>query len=256
MKWPSSVTLIRHAPSANNVLRHQWEGDKDWREFVAEFEADHHSASTRQLAEMLFGRYKLGSGDWSTPAIEDSLCHAETMARALAETQPRPHEIFVSPYLRTKQTLEAMVRGWPELDIWAPVEEERIREQEHGLATIYSSRRIFFAFHPEQYDLYKLEGQYWYRYPQGEKVPDVRERVRSFLATIIREYSEKHVMIVTHHLAILSFMAALGRWDDKIFMVYNEHHKPINCGVTRYHGNPSVGKDGRHIPVYYNKKLY
>lgn len=103
---------------------------------------------------------------------------------------PVPNAIFVSPYDRTLETLRRMTLGWPELIEVRKIEEERITEQDHGLSLLYSDWRVFSVLHPEQRQLRSIQGSYWYRYPQGENVPDVRERLRSWRGALIRDFSE------------------------------------------------------------------
>ncbi len=118
----------------------------------------------------------------------------------------------------------------------AIVEEERLREQEHGLALLYNDWRMFQVMHPEQEALRTKQGPYWYRYPQGENVPDVRERLRSWLGTITRDYRGQSVLAITHHLAILGLRANLERLDAVQFTHLDEQEKPVKLwrhGLSR-----------------------
>jgi hypothetical protein len=60
------------------------------------------------------------------------------------------------------------------------VEEERIREQEHGMLTLYSDTKIYHVFHPENALLTELQDDYANRVEGGESHIDVRNRVGSF----------------------------------------------------------------------------
>ncbi len=148
------------------------------------------------------------------------------------------------------------MNGWSELKSAKVVEEERIREQDHGLATLYYDWRAFHVMHPEQKLLYDRLGSYWYKYPQGENIPDVRDRVRSWVTTVIRDFSKKKVLVVTHHLTILSMRANFERLDAAEFQRLDAQEKPINCGVTLYKGHSHVGKNGKSVLEVYNKKYY
>lgn len=256
MKWPRELVFIRHGESGYNILRKQKESDPRYRRFRASFEQNPGSLSTRIQAWYLWRKYQLGCGDSDTPLTEAGLAQPVIVGRKLRETTSLPETIFVSPHDRAHMTLNGLIAGWPELGSVRVVEEPRIREQEHGLALIYNDRRIFHALHPLQRRLYELEGSYWYRYPQGENVPDGIERARSFIGTLVRDYSETNVMIVSHHLWILFFLAAIFRWDAKEFLEWDKNKPPINCGVTTFRGNPAEGKDGKLELVEYNQKLY
>jgi len=204
--------------------------------------------------------YALKNGDHSTSLTLDS-GHGEQVGKKLREMSLEdqiklPDIVFVSPYERTLRTLARITVGWPELKNVRVVEEGRIREQEHGLSLIYNDWRVFQAFHPEQKELHDLEGSYYYRYPQGESMEDVRERNRSWLNTLTRDFAGANVLTVTHHLTILAARANLERLSAGECQFLDKYEKPINLGVTIYRGNPNLGSDGRLILDTYNAKLY
>lgn len=256
--------LVRHDTSEYNVLRDRKKNDPEYQRFLELFEeASKGVRDHRQeyellcLAESIHKRFALGKGDAETALADPEGRQAFETGEALrARTPLRPHVIFVSPYHRAKETLRHMMRGWPELKGVRVYEEERIREQEHGLSLLYNDWRVFETLYPEQQRLRKLEGAYWYRYPQGESVADVRERNRSWMQTLIRDWNGQRVLAVTHHLNILAFRANMERWSAEQFMHTDEHEKPINCGVTTYVGQPELGKDGRLVLSAYNECLY
>jgi len=256
MKWPEQLWFVRHGQSAYNVHREYKQADPEYREFQTEFTTDWQSARTRELADRMWRKYALSFGDWNTPLTEDGELQAQTVGFYLLKEVKLPDTLFVSPHDRTQQTLRALIEGWPQLRDTKVVEEPRLHEQDHGIATIYNDWRIFHALEPTQKMLYDQAGAYWYRYPQGENVPDVIERMRSFIGTLVRDYGGKKVGVITHHLTLLSFMAAVGRWTQQEFLEKDEHDKPINCGLTIYAGNRNVGSDGKLELVVYNKKLY
>lgn len=257
MKWPMQIDLIRHDKSAYNALRVVKEENPDYQEFkeLYDLHGPRHKR-VKWLAEKVKDKIRLDVGDWNTPLHESAGHDAKTVGARLRESQPLPDVIFVSPYLRTVDTLSWLKEGWPELKDVPTFEDDRIREQEHGLAILYNDWRIFHVFFPEQRDLFDLEGRYRYRYPQGENVPDVRERNHSFSGMLIREYAGKRVLVVTHHLNILAIRANWERWSEARFIHEDEHNKPINCGVTTYVGYPEMGRDGKLLLKSYNRKLY
>lgn len=260
LKWPSRITLIRHAKSAYNDLKRQKLEDPLYRKFRSAYESDWLSDTTRELAERCAQKWSLGSGDWNTKLADGAEFDAVGTGKRLREARNGhvPHIIFVSPYHRTHGTLAALIKGWPELEGCETYEDERIREQEHGLLLLYNDLRVLFALHPEQRRLYDLEGSYWYRYPQGENVPDVRQRNREFISMLIREFAERDVLVVTHHLTILATRANLERLDHEEFQRIDREEKPINCGVTTYVGTPDVGRrgEGRLTLERYNEQLF
>jgi broad specificity phosphatase PhoE len=255
MKWPKTLTLVRHDTSAYNVLKAQKEVDPLYASFVEAFEEDYRSPKTKELATQIRDKYALGVGGADTPLIDGGGDFAFQVGEELSKGD-LPDVIFVSPYKRTLHTLEHMTRAWPALASVKTYQDERVREQENGLGFLYSDWRVFYVFHPEQKELHDLEGPYWYRYPQGESVADVRERGRSFLTTLTRDFAGKNVLVVTHHLNILALRANLERLNEEEFIHLDTKEKPINCGVTIYTGNPNVGENGKLELSSYNKKLY
>lgn len=247
MKWPETLTLVRHDSSAYNVLRPLKKESNLYQEFEKSYEDNPDSDQSRQLANEVIKTFSLKYGDHNTPLADGVGIQAEIMATNLKKRIDLPDIIFVSPYERTITTLEKMIRGWPELEHVKTIQEERITEQDHGLAVLYSDWKVFNVLYPEQRELYSRQGAYRYRYPQGENIPDVRERLRSWVNTLIRDYSEQNVLTVTHHLSILSFRANLERLDEKEFLRLDEEEKPINAGVTIYRGKPDVGTNGRLV---------
>lgn len=264
MKWPSSITLVRHGRSVYNELRDKKLKDPEYREFCKEYERGP-SEKLRVMARAMQHKFALRMGDYETPLSTTGEKQVEIIGKKLQaqinrgqneSIIVRPDVIFVSPHERTRQTLDGMIRrGFDVCDVRI-VSEDRIREQEHGLALLYSDWRVFQSLHPEQRELNELVGPYWYQYPQGESVSMVRDRIRSFTNTLIREYSERHVMVITHHLTILSIRANYERLTPEEFIQLDKEQKPINCGVTMYRGNPKFGPDGKLELLFYNKKLY
>lgn len=257
MKWPTSLTLIRHGQSAYNVLRTQKQQDPEYQQLQKLYANGDDGIEARVIAAKIKRKYSLGVGDYETPLTpEGEMQAAITGAKLLEAGTSLPDVIIYSPYLRTRETMDFLTQGWGQLEMVPKVEDDRIREQEHGLAVVYNDWRVFHTFHPEQRELKKLQGDYWYQYPQGESVAGVRDRVRSMLTTLVREYSGQRVLMVTHHLTILSIRATLERLTPEEFIKLDKTDKPVNCGVTEYVGKPGEGKDGKLTLETYNQRLY
>ncbi len=253
MKWPEWLMLIRHDTSEYNALKEKKKNSDLYQQFQKAFQKDWRSSHTRELAQRVADSFALHTSDAETKLLDIEGKRAVNTGRALREEFEIPDLIHVSPYLRTKETLHFLIEGWPELADSRVVEEERVREQEHGLATLYNDYKVFHVFHPEQKMLYEKEGRYAYRYPQGENVPDVRSRNRSWLTTLTRDFPGKRVMVITHHLNILATKANLERLSAEQFIHLDEKEKPINCGITFYRSNPDKGAQGHLELEFYNK---
>jgi broad specificity phosphatase PhoE len=259
MKWPANLVIVRHGQSTYNELRDRKAQDPEYREFKKLFakKGGHRLPETRALAERMRGRFSLGLSDYDTPLSGEGWGQSYRLGSKVLTVAPAPDVVYVSPYLRTRQTFEGMKRGGFEIGSAKIVHgEDRIREQEHGLALLYNDWRLFQTFHPEQRDLQDLMGPYWYPFPQGESICDVRDRIRSFLSTLIREHPEQTVYLITHHLTVLSIRAILERLSPEQFVDLDNNNKPINCGVTIYNGNPNAGGNGKLELAGYNLRLY
>lgn len=258
MKWPSQLIIIRHGQSVYNVLRDKKKLDPEYRKFVRAFDKDYTSEDTRFLAQIMRKKYESGVSDYDTPLTFAGKKQAESLgSKILAYAGYSPDVVFVSPYLRTRQTYQHMrfTMGIDRTN-WPVVYDDRIREQEHGLSLLYSDWRIFQTIHSEQKLLRDLQGPYWYQFPQGESVSMVRDRIRSFMTMLVREYAGARVWVVSHHLTKLSIRANLERLSPEQFIYKDDYEKPINCGVTQYEGDPKKGKDGKLVLVDYNLKLW
>lgn len=256
MKWPKKLSLVRHGQSTYNILRAQKESDPLYQSFKLAFEKDFQSTETLRLAQEVSEKFSLGVSDYETPLTEAGKTQARETGKRIPGLIPYPDVVFLSPYLRTRNTFECMTEEWPALLKTKIVSEYLVREQEHGLSLLYNDWRVFHTLNPDQKKLFGLLGPYWYQYPQGESVSQVRDRGRDFAGMLIREYAEQNVLVITHHLTILSMRANFERLSPEQFMHMDEHEKPVNCGVTTYKGNPKLGKDGKLELEYYNKQLW
>jgi broad specificity phosphatase PhoE len=267
MKWPNSITFIRHGESGYNILNKIKKDENSafskfeklfWRDYELALDENWVSAELKSQAKLarqeLFAVFS--DGDYMTPLTEEGFVQAEKTGEVLSKQIKLPNIIYVSPYLRTRQTLEMLTKGWPELAKVRTVSEERVRELEHGLATIYNDWKLYLVYNPEQAILMKRGHNYEYRFLNGENKSDVRERMRSFLTTLVRENANEDVLIVSHHLALLALRATLERWDREEFGRVDREEKPINCGVTIYEGVSGEGRDGKLKLRIYNSKLY
>lgn len=255
MKWPESITIIRHGQSQYNILREKKAEDPEYQEFIRAFERDYRSLETRSLASAVLKKHP-PIGDYDTLLTEEGREQSRRVGEALLKVAALPDIIFCSPYRRAVQTLECMKNAHRDIGQVPTIYDDRIREQEHGLANLYNDWRVFQTFHPEQKQLKDLQGNYWYQHPQGESVSQVRDRIRLMTNMLIREWAGKHVWLVTHHLTILSVRANIERLTPEEFIRLDAEEKPVNCGVTLYKCNPFMGKNGRMELTFYNSILF
>lgn len=276
MKWPRTLTLLRHGRSEYNDLRKKKEALPSFQTFLSIFDREFNhpavdmdilsgSCPSRTLMDFALQYYldlqplMPQCSDFDTPLSELGITQSREVGERLQGILGIPRVTYCSPSLRTTQTLQGVQEGWQELRGVRVLEEDRVREQEHGLRNAFNSDwRLYYVFNPMQYLLYKQEGPYCYRYPNGENKFDVRGRIRDFMNRVVREHAGDDVLVVTHHLSILSFYSVIERWNREKFIAMNKRSRPVNCSVTIFRGHPNLGRHGRLLcdENEYNMKLY
>ncbi|MGK7920212.1 MAG: histidine phosphatase family protein [Trichodesmium sp.] len=107
--------------------------------------------------------------------------------------------IYTSPFLRTKQTLAAILEGAEVSPEEIKVREDpRLREVEHGYFDV-----------PAQKAMINTYGHFYYRYQGGESAADCYDRVSGFLESFVRSLQKtqsKQAVIITHGLALRVFV--------------------------------------------------
>lgn len=256
---PSLLTFIRHGESESNATTKRKNRDLVYKQFLAAYKSDWQSLETRTLAFAVKQKFFAGMGQNDAMLTEEGKKQAkETGARLREEgLLDVPDAVFFSKAARTRETFECMAQGWPELGsaILMPPD-NRLREQEHGLITIYSDLRVMFAICPEQRQLHDAEGEYFYKFPNGENVPDAELRAGLWLEDIRRRFAGRHVMVFSHFRTIFAIRMLLEGLSPQEFIRINKEDGPINCGVTVYRKEPARGKSGKLVLECYNKKLY
>lgn len=141
---------------------------------------------------------------------------------------------FHSPYMRTQQTLLAMLKafGGHSVEVSA---EPRLREQDFG--NFQNSTQM-----EETYLERQKFGRFYFRFPNGEAGTDVYDRMASFIAFLFRTMQSgesgyfakydgapaKNYVIVTHGLLMRIFCMCYLRWSVEEFeQVWN----PKNCEI-------------------------
>jgi len=267
MKWPAELIVVRHGESEFNALAAKKAEDPLYQYFCELYDKawDNTPASLNargealEIIDKILAKYSLDVGDAQTPLTGIGVHQAEITGSMLSTMLEVPEVVFISPYLRPNQTFDGMARTWSVLQKITEedlIQEERIREKEHGLGVLYNDWRVFNLLYPEQKKLHDKIGDYSYSYPNGENTYQVRDRVRSWITTLIREFAGKRVLVVTHHVTILALRANLEKLSPEEFIELDKNEKPINCGVTIYKGDPGQGSNGKLVLECYNRKLY
>lgn len=130
--------------------------------------------------------------------------------------------VYVSPYLRAYQTLEALNLGD---SVQRVLEEPRLREQDW--ANFQNPAEI-----AAQKELRNAYGHFFYRFREGESGSDVYDRVSSFLDTLYRHWSApdypQNTLLVTHGLTMRLFCMRWFHWSVEYFESLNN---PANAEV-------------------------
>jgi broad specificity phosphatase PhoE len=249
-KWPDNLIIIRHGQSARNVMKAAAAAagrDPRWCDGVRDQDTpltavgEMQAIATGVELRKRFPENELfGTGK---PHLHDAVKY------------PMIDAMFVSPYLRTRQTADKIVEGLG----YSPkrIIDERIREIEFGLLDGLSKEGIA-AKYPEEVKRREKEGKYYYRAPGGESRPDVKLRVRSFIDTIVRDWAGRHqVVVVCHSVVVLAFRAVLERWDEDHYMQIDREDDVKNCSITHYqYGEDPKSGHNKLVLQAYNSIFY
>ena len=150
---------------------------------------------------------------------------------------------YVSPYLRTRQTLREILHEIPPNRILGIREDPRISEQQFGN---FQTHHIMQDNKATRSDF----GRFYYRFPEGgESGFDVYNRVSGFIGTLLRDSSQyyddnddndedqqsKTICIVTHGLTLRLF---LMRWFQYSVHEFERSYNPKNAAVVVLERDP------------------
>eukprot|EP00929_Paragymnodinium_shiwhaense_P101690 TRINITY_DN64851_c0_g1_i1.p1 TRINITY_DN64851_c0_g1~~TRINITY_DN64851_c0_g1_i1.p1 ORF type:complete len:332 (-),score=70.50 TRINITY_DN64851_c0_g1_i1:153-1148(-) len=110
-------------------------------------------------------------------------------------------KFIVSPYTRTRETLNGIAAAFGGVKKCCWIEEPRLREMDYGNFDKPDMEKL----HEEK----KTFGAFFYRFPEGEAPSDVYDRASSFLETLYRMWEhpkEDNYVVVAHGTMILVFM--------------------------------------------------
>ena len=215
---PRQLVLIRHAES----LRNQVKKDSIY------FPDDEARREVR------------GIPDYKIPLTERGLIQARMTGVSLFTEFGAPDYAYHSGYLRTEQTLDAI------LEAATPAERKSVnvrmnqfvRERDAGYSYDMTTEEAETAF-PWLREHWKTFGGFFSRPPGGESVSDVSQRIYAFLNALFRDRAGKKVWVVTHGIALRAFRFVLERWTYNQAFKWPEGQSPENCGVTVYNFDES-----------------
>ena len=150
-----------------------------------------------------------------------------------------PVTVYASPYVRTRQTVDALGLGVPSGDVRI---EPRLREQDW--ANFQDPADI-----AEQKRLRNEYGHFYYRFTHGESGSDVYDRVSTFLESLWRyieadpagphghPMSDQNLVIVTHGLTMRLFCMRWFHWSVEYF---ESLENPVNGGYVALVRQPDL----------------
>ena len=206
----SHVWLVRHGQSAGNLARD-----------VAEL----HGAETIEIE---------AEREMDVPLSPLGEQQAHALAAWFCSQPERPTLIVTSPYLRAKQTAEAIAAALGD-EVSLRID-ERLREKEMG-SLDRLTRVGIAARYPREVELRAKLGKFYYRPPGGESWCDVLFRVRAVLDHLRLATAQQRVLLVAHQVVVLTARVAIEHLDERAILDIDARGDVVNCGVTSYVAN-------------------
>src|SRR4051812_30709243 len=228
-RWPNTLWIVRHGQSAGNVARD--------------------AADAAGL-----GRIDIADRDMDVALSPLGEKQADALGRWLAglPENERPRTLMTSPYHRAIQTSQRIrdAGGMSAPDSKFCID-ERLREKEFGVLDRLTRVGIEAQF-PEQAEFRRLLGKFYHRPPGGESWCDVILRLRSLLDTISLHHGGDRVLIVAHQVVVLCLRYLIESLTEEQILAIDNQGDIINCGVTEYRFDPTIGHDGGLALLRYN----
>lgn len=187
--------------------------------------------------------------DWRIELTDDGVRQASECGMAIKNIIGAEKAfIYVSPYLRARQTLDKIREQLDPNQISGEREDERLREQEMGNFQPFEHMN-------RTWEERQRTSRFYYRFPNGESGADVCDRVSLFLDSLFRERRElsgaamaewesnrrrdHNVIIVCHGLFVRLF---IGRWYKLPLEVFEKLYNPPNCAVVVLERDDTKGR--------------
>ena len=209
--WPERLWLVRHGQSQGNVARD--------------------AAQEAGLPVI-----NLDVRDVDVPLSDLGHAQAEATARwfAALPEEEKPEVILASPYIRAKQTAEAICNAGGLAGGAKPaILDERLREREFGVFDGLTTLGIRERFPQEAEHRAKI-GKFYHRPPGGESWADVILRLRSVLNTINLHYADRRVLVVCHQVVVLCMRYILEELTEGQILAIDKQSKILNCGISAF----------------------
>ena len=222
------IILIRHGESLGNIDERAYGDTADWRIPLTNRGREQARNAGKKVASHII-----------LPSNSNN-------NNPIGSTGSGSNNIFfyVSPYLRTRQTLREILHEIPSDQILGIREDPRISEQQFGN---FQSHHTMQDNKATRSDF----GRFYYRFPEGgESGFDVYNRVSGFIGTLKRDSAEYYnddegqegdsttICIVTHGLSLRLF---LMRWFQYSVHEFERSYNPKNAAVIVLERDPIGG---------------
>lgn len=227
--WPERLWLVRHGQSQGNIARD--------------------AAEEAGLAEI-----DIKTRDVDVPLSDLGHRQADAVGRWFASfpDQERPEVLLSSPYLRARQTAEAIrAAGALAPGARSITLDERLREREFGVFDGLTPVGIAQRFPEEAAHRAKL-GKFYHRAPGGESWADVILRLRSMLNTINLQYSGRRVLVIGHQVVVMCMRYILENLTEDQVMALNREGELLNCGIAAFEFDETSVEKGSPALVLWN----
>ena len=219
-RWPERMWIVRHGQSAGNIAR------------------DHAEANGITLIEL---EHRDADVPLSTLGVRQA--HALGAWMAGLPVNEQPQIVLVSPYVRARQTAQAVCDAVGQAQVRMIVD-ERLREKEFGVLDRYTRSGIAATF-PELAEQRRLVGKFYFRPPGGESWCDVILRLRGVVGDLQQSHAGARVLIVGHQVIVNCMRYLLEGLDEQAILGIDRAADVPNCGVTAYR----VSADGAGLEL-------
>jgi broad specificity phosphatase PhoE len=228
--WPDRLWIVRHGESAGNVAR-----DAAYASGLAVIDIAERDVDVPLSA--LGERQARALGEWFAARVDDE----------------QPTAVLTSPYLRARETANAIRDAGGVAPVAPTVIDERLREKEFGVLDRLTKLGIEQRF-PDQAALRARIGKFYFRPPGGESWCDVILRLRSVLDTVSLHYSRpgSRVLVVGHQVIVLCLRYLIEELTEEEILAIDRSGEVANCGVTSYTLDRSASPGGRLVLDAYN----
>jgi broad specificity phosphatase PhoE len=281
-----TITFMRHLESKYNEYKELIKTDPHYQQFLQETNGE----IKEELAHILMKDFFENVGiDYETQLSSQGHQQGEKIGKlyaTLVHQHPEifPDIIYISPYLRTRLTAHYLLKEIEGLDIdfekltdekkltdlilgeyqgkqIAIKIDERIRERDFGANIAPSYIRNYISEKGNYADLLsekQRDKMQYYTAPQGgESQSQVNERTKNFLTHIYDKEEYKNILIVSHHLAIISTLLSIFGGSFESFHQIDTLWKPKNGSFTFLSQIPETerGRENKFRISGYNLSL-